>query len=211
MTAMWISELSRRSGVPVPTIKYYLREELLRPGTATGATRASYDDSHVRRLRLVRALVVVGGMGLDRVRAVLAAVDDTDADLHEVLAAAHQELSPEPDEAPSEEARRQVEALLRRRRWKVHPGGRHSAALAAALDGLAAAGQPLDDRALATYAEGAGLVAKGEIDTLSVADREDAATYAVTGTVLAEPVLLALRRMAHQHYSGQRFAGPEPS
>ncbi|MDP3890043.1 MerR family transcriptional regulator, partial [Nocardioides sp.] len=72
-----MSELSRRSGVSVPTIKYYLREGLLPPGEATGATRAVYDATHVRRLRLIRALVDVAGMRLDRVREVLAAVDDT--------------------------------------------------------------------------------------------------------------------------------------
>ena len=65
---MWMSELSSRSGLPVPTIKYYLRERLLQPGEAVGATRARYDDSHVRRLRLVRALTEVAGMRLDDVR-----------------------------------------------------------------------------------------------------------------------------------------------
>lgn len=202
---MWMSELSSRSGVSVPTIKYYLREGLLPPGTSTGATRASYDEGHVRRLRLVRALVAVGGMGLDRVRAVLAAVDDTRADLHEVLASAHQQLSPVPAEEPSAQARAQVAAVVRRKRWRIDPVGPHAAALAASLDALAAAGQPLDDQALTTYAEGAGVVARAEIDSMTGVDRDDAATYAVTGTVLAEPVLLALRRMAQEHYSGRRF------
>ena len=66
----------RRSGLPVPTIKYYLREGLLHPGEAVGATRARYDDSHVRRLRLVRALTEVAGMRLEDVRRVLVAIDD---------------------------------------------------------------------------------------------------------------------------------------
>ena len=78
---MWMSELSSRSGLPVPTIKYYLRERLLHPGEAVGATRARYDDSHVRRLRLVRALIDVAGMRLDDVRRVLTAIDDPDLSL----------------------------------------------------------------------------------------------------------------------------------
>ena len=65
---MWMSQLSERSDLPVPTIKFYLREGLLHPGEAVGATRARYDDSHVRRLRLVRALIDVAGMRLDDVR-----------------------------------------------------------------------------------------------------------------------------------------------
>lgn len=207
MLPVWMSELSRRSGVPVPTIKFYLREGLLPAGEAVGATRAAYDDGHVRRLRLIRALVDVGGMRLDRVRAVLAAVDDTRADLHQVLASAHEQLSPAPAGEVGADSRAQVAALVRRREWRVQPDGRHAVALAAALDALAAAGQPLAEAQLSTYADGAGLVAKGEIDSMTGEDREDAAIYAVTGTVLAEPVLLALRRMAQEHFSGQRFGG----
>lgn len=203
---MWISELAERSGVPVPTVKYYLRENLLPPGRATGATRAVYDEGHVQRLRLIRALVDVGGMGLDRVRAVIAAIEDRDADLHEVLSRAHQELSPVPEREPSEEARARVAALLAERNWSVRPDGRHPTALAAALDALAAAGQPVPDDALATYADAADAVAQGEIASTPETSREGAATYAVTGTVLAEPVLLALRRMVHEDLSARRFA-----
>ncbi|GMA88788.1 hypothetical protein GCM10025868_40380 [Angustibacter aerolatus] len=47
--------------MPVATVKYYLREGLLPPGTPTSRTQAQYDEEHVRRLRLVRALLDVGG------------------------------------------------------------------------------------------------------------------------------------------------------
>ncbi len=52
---MRISELVARSGVPLATVKYYLREGLLMPGETTSATQARYDEQHVRRLALVRA------------------------------------------------------------------------------------------------------------------------------------------------------------
>lgn len=201
-----MSELSERSGVSVPTVKYYLREGLVPPGVATGATRAVYDEHHVERLRLIRALVEVGGMGLDRVRAVIAEIDDSKADLHDVLASAHQELSPRPEREPSAEARDRVARLIRRRRWKVTPQGRHSEALAAAFDALAAAGQPIPDDALATYADAAAAVAKQEVASMTGTSRQAAATYAVTGTVLAEPVLLTLRRLAQEDLSTRRFA-----
>ncbi|WP_082563936.1 MULTISPECIES: MerR family transcriptional regulator [unclassified Nocardioides] len=206
MFAMWMSELSERSGVPVPTVKFYLREKLLPPGVATGATRAVYDERHVERLRLIRALVDVAGMGLDRVRAVIDAVDDTKADLHDVLASAHEELSPVPSRQPSEESRELVARMIKSRRWKVTNGGRHAEALAAALDALDAAGQGLDAEALAAYADAAADVAKNEIAGMSDVSREGAATYAVIGTVLAEPVLLTLRRLAHEDLSARRFA-----
>jgi len=38
---MRIGELSRRSGVPVPSIKYYVREGLLPAGERTRPTRSS--------------------------------------------------------------------------------------------------------------------------------------------------------------------------
>ena len=42
-----MGELSRRSGVPIPTIKFYLREGLLPPGVATAANQADYDEEHL--------------------------------------------------------------------------------------------------------------------------------------------------------------------
>jgi DNA-binding transcriptional MerR regulator len=41
--SMRIAELSRRSGVSVPTIKYYLREGLLPPGERTSPNQALYN------------------------------------------------------------------------------------------------------------------------------------------------------------------------
>ncbi|HET6652862.1 MAG TPA: MerR family transcriptional regulator, partial [Nocardioides sp.] len=80
-----MSELAARTGLPVPTIKYYLREGLLPPGESIGATRAHYDDTHVRRLRLVRALIEVAGLRLEDVRRVLDAIDDEDLSWHEAV------------------------------------------------------------------------------------------------------------------------------
>jgi DNA-binding transcriptional MerR regulator len=90
---MWMAELAERSGLPVATIKYYLREGLLPPGKNTSATRASYGETHLRRLRLVRALTDVAGMRLDAVRAVLRAVDDKSLSWHEAVGSAHSRLS----------------------------------------------------------------------------------------------------------------------
>ena len=70
-----------------------------RPGHPTSATRATYDDTHVRRLRLVRALVDVGGLSLAAVRDVLAALDDPNRSQRDLLGAAHKPLLAGP--APS--------------------------------------------------------------------------------------------------------------
>ena len=73
---MRLAELSERSGVPIATIKYYLREGLLSPGRQINARTAEYDEEHLRRLRLVRALIQVGRLPVATVREVLGHVDD---------------------------------------------------------------------------------------------------------------------------------------
>src|SRR2546430_9317670 len=51
-----ISDLSRQTGVPTATIKFYLREHLLPPGAMTARNQADYGSEHLRRV-----WVVLGG------------------------------------------------------------------------------------------------------------------------------------------------------
>jgi len=51
---MKISELSRSSGVPVSTIRHYVREGILPPPLKTGKTRAYYSDLHRTGLMRIR-------------------------------------------------------------------------------------------------------------------------------------------------------------
>lgn len=195
-----MSELADRSGVPIPTIKFYLREQLLPRGQLSSRTQASYDDSHLRRLRLVRSLVEVAGLRLEVVRRVLAAVDDEAMTRHDVLGRAHSSLSPT---APaSSEDLDQVEILLEQWGWKLHDQSPLPAALAQALLALDSLGHPMSDEALEAYAKAAVAVASVDVSQLPV-DRSDAVETAVVGTLLREPVLLILRRMAQEVRSGQ--------
>jgi len=73
---MRISALAAEAGLPLATVKFYLREGLLHPGIATSATQASYDESHVRRLRLIRALTGSVGLSVQQTRLILELVDD---------------------------------------------------------------------------------------------------------------------------------------
>lgn len=205
---MWMAELAERSGVAVPTIKFYLREGLLPRGEARGATRAAYDVEHVRRLRLIRALVDVAGFGLDRVREVLAVLDDPSVSLHEALAAAHQLLSPAVTEEPTQESRDAVAEVVRAVDSAVDPDGRHATAVAAALDTMSRAGQPVSPEGLIRYARAVRELAAAEVGLLDPENRDEAVTYALLGSVLAEPVILGLRRMAHEDQSVRRFSGP---
>ena len=61
-----ISRLAATTCVPLATVKFYLRELLLHDGELTAPNHAQYDESHVRRLRLVRALLGPGGLQWQR-------------------------------------------------------------------------------------------------------------------------------------------------
>lgn len=51
-----IGELAKRSGVPVATIKHYLREGLIAPARKSGRTMSWYDPALVDRLRSIKEL-----------------------------------------------------------------------------------------------------------------------------------------------------------
>ena len=72
---MRMAELSRRSGVPTGTIKYYLREGLVPPGEATAPNQAEYGQQHLDRLDLIRALREAAGLPIATIARVFAAMD----------------------------------------------------------------------------------------------------------------------------------------
>src|SRR5688572_3131156 len=90
---MRISELSAMTGVSLPTIKYYLREGLLFEGRRTSATQAEYGDDHVRRLRVVRALID-SGVSIAETKKVVRSLDDPPESPHDLLSAAHAAVIP---------------------------------------------------------------------------------------------------------------------
>ncbi|WP_030718788.1 MerR family transcriptional regulator [Streptomyces sp. NRRL F-2580] len=218
---MRIGELSRRTGVPVPTIKYYVREGLLPPGELTSPNQASYGDGHERRLRLVRALLEVGGLSVAAIGEVLAAIDDKERPVHKVLGAAAQRLVPEygdgrgdGDGAPDAEtvlARERVARLIEARGWCVEPGNKAAEALVSALASLARVGHGGFVDVLDDYAEAAERVGRADLDyTARRVAREDLVEAVVVGTVLGDAVFAALRRMAQVDASARVF-GQEAS
>jgi DNA-binding transcriptional MerR regulator len=206
--SMRISELSRASGVPVPTIKFYLRERLLPAGRTTAPTQADYGEAHLERLRLIRALTDVGKMPLATVRWVLDVVDNAAATTPEAVGAAHDSLPPvvpHGDEPPAR-ALRVVEELA----WAVDPASSSLWQLEAALAAVEEVGLPLSPSRLAAYAGAALDVARVDVADVPDEDPQDAVHYVVVGTVLYEPVLLALRRLAQQHLYTEGFPPLQP-
>ncbi len=201
---MRLAELSARSGLSTATIKYYLRMGLLTPGVSESSTWASYDENHVRRLALVRALTDVGGLSLDAVREVLTAVDDEATPLHESFGTAQWLLSPEPESAPSPESLARVDALIERQQWDLAEGGPLRARLAGQLDTLERLDFPATDELLDSYAESLRPVVELEVARIPNHDRALAVERVVIGTLLYEPVLGSIRRMLGEVVSAGR-------
>lgn len=215
---MKISELSRRTEVPIPTIKFYLREGLLPPGKRTGRNQADYDEGHLERLTLIRAFRQDAGLSIEQIGSCLRAADRARKDF---VTAAMDALDAsrvpfDPEAAEFGRAKRIVLSLARGRGWRVKPSDQcvqHAAGAlaiglrvvsqaedAAMARGVGTAGAPVDPvAALDFYAAAAESIAACEIpDNWRPGISRDAALrYAVLGTVLFEPFILALRRMAH--------------
>ena len=200
---MRISELSERSGVTIATLKYYLREGVLHAGELQGATRAVYDESHLERVRLVRTLVDVGRLSIERVREVVQAIDAPPATRHDLLGAAHEALRPPTHTAaPTDDALASVAAL-------GLPDCERSAAtnqLAHALTAAAAGGWAIEPATLAVWLDAMHEVARTDVVAeLGEVSASEALRYAIVGNVLTDPVLLALRRVAQEAVSAERF------
>jgi DNA-binding transcriptional MerR regulator len=205
MYSMWMAELSARSGFSVATIKYYLREGLLHPGEATGATRTRYDESHVHRLRLIRALTEVAGLRLETVRQVLEGIDGARS-WHEAVGSAHTRLGgpTDDDSPPSPASLSRVDALLARQGWQLAPGHPQARMLARALDALDGLDHPVGDTLLDLYAATMRPIAAHEVLAVrdpDVPEVERSVEAAVIGTLLQEPLLLGIRRIAQENVS----------
>jgi DNA-binding transcriptional MerR regulator len=200
---MRISELSSQTGVPVATIKFYLRASLLPEGVRTSATQAQYDESHVARLRLIRALLGPGGLSVAAAHRVIQAIEEPPPSVHELLGVAASAVA-RPGVATDRQPR--VEELMQRCAWQIEEKDHPTyAALEDALRALDEAGFELPEGALDVYVEHMRQIAEYEIENVPTDSPTAAVRYVVLGTVLIEPVILALRRLAQAEASARRF------
>ncbi|MER6139444.1 MerR family transcriptional regulator [Streptomyces sparsogenes] len=208
---MRVGELSSLSGVPTPTIKYYMREGLLPPGERTSRNQAHYDDRHLRRLRLIRALLDVGGLSVAVARDVIAALDSPDTGTHKLLGAAQQTVIRTPaycDDEAREDATAEVLDLVHRQGWKVSADSPAVAATAEVVGALRQLGlHDLVDR-LDDYAHAADAIAATDLDLVRRRpDVDGMAEAVVLGNILGDALLVGLRRLAQVHRSAELFSG----
>ena len=200
-----MAELSATSGIPVATIKYYLREKLLPMGESEIANQARYGAGHLDRLRLVRALIDVGGLSVASARRVLEAID-SDASLPEVFEVAQHSVSAAIESSDLEPADlASIDALLAG--WHVSPENPGRLAAARVLSAFRRVGQTDERGWYARYAEAALLIAAADLDEIeSRADRAAKAETVVVGTVLGDALISGLRRAAQEHVTSERYS-----
>ena len=215
---MRISDLSRQTGVPVATIKFYLREHLLPPGIPTGRNQAIYSKDHLRRLQLIRAFTNIARLDLASVRSLLSTIKDEQLDMRKLYELVNRTLFPEEpalgDIAGLERTRADVDKFIDKLGWQSQPDTPGRVTLARGIAALQGLGCDCGTDFLIPYAEAAERLAAHELDLLPPDGAEADRAAAVARSVLLEVALTSLRRMAQQHHVTLRFgqtpAGPQP-
>ncbi len=199
---MKISELAAESGVPLATVKFYLREGLLMPGQAVSRTQADYDQEHVARVKLVKTLSQQPGFSYQLIGRILDLVADEERPAPQRLGEAMAQLPPGPgtaDDIP------RARALAKELDLALDESSSCVSHLEAALAAPDDVGLPCSTERFQVYWRHIRDLAEFEVK--GVAGESSAAAslqHAVVGTAIYEPVLLALRRLAHQQvYSGE--------
>ncbi|MHA6693134.1 MerR family transcriptional regulator [Homoserinimonas sp. A520] len=201
---MRISELVRRSGVPLATIKYYIREGLLMSGATTSATQADYGDEHLRRLHLIRALTDVAGLPLQKAGIVIGLIEHPQPHLFDTLGKAVAALPPYAEANEDAEYPR-AKAALEKLGQVYDPEYAAVAQFERALAAAESVGLPMSDERLLGYGRHIMGIAELDIDQVPTSSVLDAVEHSVLGTALYEPVILAMRRLAHQDLAARRF------
>jgi DNA-binding transcriptional MerR regulator len=219
-----ISELVEQSGVPLSTIKFYLREGLVSPGERRSPNQARYGPSHLERLRLIRALREVAGLSLEAVKAVIRELDRGWDDGDPVGEALHASLALSPVQANSttqeevEETTQEVLEFLGGLDWTSMEHTRHLFAdtIATSLVQVRRYLSPdIPVEVLAPYARVAWLLSEIEFAQspdgprvpMEGDDLTDPTRRAVLGSILFGRIVAALRNAANAMRSIRTTAG----
>ncbi|GAA0677764.1 MerR family transcriptional regulator [Kitasatospora atroaurantiaca] len=209
---MRIGELSSRTAVPVPTIKYYLREGLLPGGERTSPNQAQYGEAHVRRLKLVRAMLDVGKLSIAATREVLTAIDSPGNTLHGMLGVAQSAVTtkvPAGTDEAWKSADELVAELVERRGWQVKPSNPAWQTLTQIVVTFRDLGQDDLLDIFEEYAVAAERLSAAELAVIGRRSEPDSKVEgAVLGTVLGDALMSAMRRLTQEDASHRSFNAP---
>ena len=166
---MRMAELAKRSGLSVATIKFYLREGLLSAGHRSSVNQAEYDEVHLERLRMIRALAKVAGLPLASIREVVGVIDGGGSPV-DAMAATQDALAGEVDaERIDAESEAVLDRIIAERGWRCEKASPAYGAAAAALAELEAEGFGRGGL-LDGYAEAADLVGRSDLTAVAAED-----------------------------------------
>ncbi|MEU1969846.1 MerR family transcriptional regulator [Micromonospora sediminicola] len=212
---MRISELSRETGVPIATIKFYLRERLLPPGRSTGRNQAQYGSEHCRRLRLIRALTNIGQLDLSTVRTLIDVIEDDQIPLLDLYQAVDRILFTggpvTEDNRDTSDTDAHVDAFIATLGWRISADAPGLSRLVQVLDALKQLGCESGTDILTPYAEAAERLAISELDLLSFDGDSSNRGPVVARAVLLNEALAAMRQLAREHHVGHRFGYSPPA
>ncbi|GAB2932619.1 MerR family transcriptional regulator [Rhodococcus aerolatus] len=207
-----LGALAEAAGLPVGTVKYYLREGLLPPGRLRSATRADYDDEHLRRLRLLRLLREVGEVPIDRLRGLVEVLESGGPGL-ELVGSGVAALAPAPRgpaHAQDDRATRLADDLLAAHGWALPPGSdsyaRLTEVLATALEFEREGPGPIEEH-VRSYARVADELGASDIAAIDADDPADMLAQVVVGKVVYGRLLDVLRDVAEAHHAVRRWGG----
>lgn len=209
-----MAALSKTTGVPVPTIKFYLREGLLPAGQRTSPNQSQYDESHVHRLALIRGLTEVGGLTLAAVADILGAVDDPGMLLHDVFGVVQRTVTRQIASlhpVGSDPEFQLVDHVMQDLGWQHPDNVEHRQAAATLLTTMDRLGFSHTVASLRAYAAAAQIIAEVDIEGLHQQSSRDQMIQSVaTTTILGDALAATFRRMAQtamsaQHVDTQRF------
>ena len=197
---MRIGELARQADMNLATVKYYLREGLLHPGERTSVNQAIYDNTHIERLKLIRALTQVAGLPLEKVHQVIAALD-SESSLPQTVASTHDALLGDRGAEPDfhNEAAAKLLQVIELQGWKCRLRSPAFTAAVNALEALMAENLSMPTARLNRYATAADAIGRTDFDDLNFFSSEARTT--VLSMILRQPLLEALVLLAQEHYS----------
>ncbi len=201
---MRIAELSSATGISSASLKYYIRAGLLPAGTPVSRTESSYTGSHVGRANLIRSLLELAGLSVARIKAVVAVLDSPPEARSGLMCAARAAATPSVIGTVIPEWSERATRAVERWGWRIDPSDPLIAVLGSQLRSLAAAGIDFGgDPTLDRWAAAAESIAAVDLGALPQ-DPTAALRYRLVATVLTDPLLATLRRLAEQELSIRR-------
>jgi len=92
---MTISELASLSNIPLSTIKFYIRKNLVPGPKKTRGTKAYYNSTHLNRLKLIKKIQTEGNMPLSKIKEIIGMIAHGEADRQRDLASANPNMKVE--------------------------------------------------------------------------------------------------------------------